>query len=103
MHSVPTPKRALNVLYLGQEDTYCIYGCLRGNDTQGNFLRQCKSRLFAPDNKNMPEKEGCTCTFVGSPFALYCGVLKTCVIIVGRLLLVKLPCASGSADFSDSV
>lgn len=35
--------------------------------------------------------------------ALYCRVLKTWVIILGHLLLVKLPCASGSADFSDSV
>lgn len=57
---------------LGKEGSYCIYNCLRGNDTQGNFLGQCKPRLFAPDNKSKARKwKLCICCL---------WTLKTCVM-----------------------
>lgn len=61
---------------LEQEGTHCFYKCLRGNDTQGNFLGLCKPGLLSPDHTNIPE------------WVLY-SLLHT-VKIVGHLLLCKI-------------
>lgn len=87
----------------GQEGIFCMYKCLRGNDTQGNFLGQREPCLLTSGDKMHSQKMKVVLVhllFVN--IALYCRVWKT-VVISGHLLLIKLPSASGSADFSGSV